>query len=376
MRKSFLPAITFVIAAVFASGFSFLPSAFGSPQHSNTAPNSSTSSKPSSAATVPALIRKARESLYAHQYKQAIAACDQVLRLQPDNFDAYMYRCEADLITDQREKAIADAGRAIKLNPSYIKPYVIQSQSLLLADTHEQGIAECTKLSEKEPYAPAPYFYRALYYLLTDKSREALVDLDRALALNPPMGLRAWICGAKFSAHKSLGEKREGLKWFRQAESGLNKQMALYPEDLSVLYIRGVITYFADLPTTDFEKAIAGKPGPVVEYLSRHDIAAKEIEQEHYAQAEKLLEKNIALWPRHPSAYGLLAGCQTKTGHPDKAAATLARITMLNPVLATTYVTRMGYYQKIGKMPTFKFDAPKAVPPRSSDSNASSSPTK
>lgn len=368
--------MTLVVAAVYASGFAFLPSTIAAPQQSNTSTASSTLPTPNTTSTLSALVRQARESLYSHQYKQAIATCDQILRSQPDNFDAYLYRCEAELITDQRDKAIADAGRAIKLNPAYIKPYVIQSQSLLLADTHEQGIAECTKLSEKEPYAPAPYFYRALYYLLTDKSREALVDLDRALALKPPMGLRAWICGAKFSTHKSLKEKREALQWLRQAESGLNKQMALYPEDLSVLYIRGVITYFADWPTSDFEKTIASNPGPVVEYIARHDIAAKEIDAKHYREAEKLLEKNIALWPRHPSAYGLLAGCQTITGHPDKAAATLTRIAMLNPFLATTYVTRMGYYQKIGKMPKFNFDAPKAVPLLPSGSEAGSSPTK
>lgn len=370
MKKPFLPAITITATALFAGGLSLFPSAIAAPQKTS---NQHTSSQHSDQRSSSPLSRKLASALYSHQYQETIALCDQALRWQPNNFDAYLYRCEAELITDQRKKAIADAGRASKLNPSYIKPYVIQSQSLLLADTHEQGIADCTKLSEKEPFAPAPYLYRALFYLLTDKSKEAIVDLDRALALKPPIGLRAWIHGAKFSAYKSLNEKREAMHSFREAEAGLNKQMELYPEDLSILYIRGVITHFADKPTSDFEKTIAGKPGPVVEYLSRHVVAAQQIEQKHYAEAERLLEKNIALWPRHPSAYGLLAGCQTSNGRPDKAAATLARITLLNPVLAGTYVTRMGYYQKIGKMPTFTFSAPQAIPPAKSPKGTSKS---
>lgn len=335
-------AIIATIAA-FASGLTFLQSAISTPQHSTS------------------LSRKLKTTLNAHKYKETIALCDQALRSQPDNFDAYLYRSEAELITDQRQKAIEDAGRASKLNPSYIKPYVIQSQSLLLADTHEEGIAECTKMLKKEPFAPAPYFYRALFYLLTDRSRDALLDLDRALALKPPKGLGAWITGAKFSAHKSLAEKDAAMRCFRQAQSGLNEQISLYSEDLSVLYIRGVITHFADKPTSDFETTISGEPGPVVEYLSRHVIAAKEIERKHYNEAEKLLEKNIALWPRHPSAYGLLAGCQMRTGRPDKAAETLTRITILNPLLAGTYVTRMGYYHRIGKLPKFYLEPKQQV---------------
>jgi hypothetical protein len=316
MRKPFLPAlsasvpaarsaatvaITVVMAAVFAGGISFISSAIAAPQQTSSQHSSrhilsrNTSSQHTSSQNTssPPLSRKLATSLNAHKYSATIALCDQTLRTQPNNFDAYLYRSEAELITDQREKAIADAGHAIELNPSYIKPYVIQSQSLLLADTHEQGIAECTELSEKEPFAPAPYFYRALFYLLTDKSKEAIVDLDRALTLKPPMGLRAWICGAKFSAYKSLNEKREAMFSFREAVTGLNKQMGLYPEDLSILYIRGVITHFADKPTSDFEKTIASKPGPVLEYLSRHVIAAQEIGKKHYTEAEKLLEKTL-----------------------------------------------------------------------------------
>ena len=143
---------------------------------------------------VPTLVLKAQTESSLSNYKDCLATCDAILKLDNQNLEAYVLASDAHLNIGHLDEAFEAADRAIKAAPSH----------------------------------PDGFTARAYAYNLSFKYKKAISDCDAAIALDP-------LCQAAY-AYK--GDAEEELKLYDQAMKDYNKNIDLSPLDPSALLRR------------------------------------------------------------------------------------------------------------------------------------------
>lgn len=109
---------------------------------------------------------------------------DQVLEKHRDLALAYSQRAAARKGMKKYSEAIRDLGEAIRLAPELDQLYYVRAQIHALAGNAERAKLDRLHVLDHEPTHPIGWTYRGLVRAANDP-RGALVDFDKALALNP-----------------------------------------------------------------------------------------------------------------------------------------------------------------------------------------------
>lgn len=116
-----------------------------------------------------------------------LAACEEAIKLDPNNPDAFYCRAMA-LRIDDREKAIADASKAIELDPKNPIFYSFRGSLQGELRRYQEALADSNK--ELELLGPggataSSYTTRGKWNLELGKFEDALRDYDEAIKLRP-----------------------------------------------------------------------------------------------------------------------------------------------------------------------------------------------
>ncbi len=153
-----------------------------------------------------------------------LAQCTRRLRVQSPAAYEYNRRAVLYLRLGEYKKSIADYDRALQMNPRDIAARINRAVCYEGLRQFQKAIAEDTvalqMVSQSSEFLPLLYGNRGFHYLLAGKYKQALEDINRALALNPHDDY-AYINRAL--THCLTGEKKK-------ADADIQKVLLLTPK--------------------------------------------------------------------------------------------------------------------------------------------------
>ncbi len=157
----------------------------------------------------PTLVNKTKEQWLdegnthydAERYKEAIAAYDHAIALDPNYAAAYNNRGKAYLELKEYRLAIADYDRAIQIDPNYVKAYFNRGNAYSDLKWYQQAIADYTRAIALDPMDALAYSGRGFAYFSLKDYRRAIQDFDHSLQLDPNI---TWVSAARDEAYQML----------------------------------------------------------------------------------------------------------------------------------------------------------------------------
>lgn len=194
---------------------------------------------------------------------------------------------------------------------SAAKALAALSQAKRCYDTqkYREAVALTTVVINSGNYAGTAYFIRANSLLRLDKPVEALKDLDASekagFVIDPS------VYEARARCHVETGNWKQALK-------ELDRAIAVRPV-VSAYRMQGEICFqqkLDDRAIRCFKKALAMDPG---DYWSNRDLASLYDSRKEYDKALFHCNRMIRLRPKEPDGYGLRAKIYQHMGQPDMA---------------------------------------------------------
>lgn len=227
-------------------------------------------------------------------YRAAIVDMDEALRLQPNLADAHHVRGAARLYLKDYGGAVADLDEAISLNPDDATYYLNRSVA-------KSEMAKGNRI-EENPEFLSTFDNMVWTNTQVEFLEDALSDLDRAIELDPRLGIaysgRGW-CLAQ------LGEGENAIL-------DLNRALELDPDqEMSYFnrgYVLGSLGRHEDA-VRDFSEALRLNPNNADSYFHR-GYAQQSLGRQEYAQRD--FEEAVRLNPNFTSVLnGIQAKCST-----------------------------------------------------------------
>ena len=135
--------------------------------------------------TVEGQVQQAEKLYQDGRYQEAIAVCNQVLRDNPKNVEAYYRRGMAYYRLQKYDQALADLEKAIGLDPKHSRSYNGRGGVFYSLKRYQEAIQNFDTALSIDPSYGSAYINRALCKRELKDPRGALADLDRALQLDP-----------------------------------------------------------------------------------------------------------------------------------------------------------------------------------------------
>ncbi len=151
-------------------------------------------------------------------YREAEAqrCLDELLRRQPEHFDALVRRGRTARNMGWQEDAIQYFQRALRLRPEVDNVRIILAETLVNYGHYDQAREHYETLSQKQSQNPAVPFGLALSYLGTGESNKALQLLNQIIAANP----KNWVAlNERGKLAIQLDKAEEAVADLRLAES-------------------------------------------------------------------------------------------------------------------------------------------------------------
>jgi serine/threonine protein kinase len=167
------------------------------------------------------LVSEANRAREAENYREAIAAYDRAIALNPDLAEAHWGRCYSLNYIGQPEEAIAACDRALALKPDYPQALWSKGAAFDRQDNYEQAIEFYEQALAVDPnFAPA-WNNRAVALMNLERDpNEALASLEKATSIDPDFA-DAWA---------NRGAVLWKLKRYDEAIASLEKALAIDPD--------------------------------------------------------------------------------------------------------------------------------------------------
>ena len=123
-------------------------------------------------------------SFMRDEHGRTAADYDKLIRLDPDNPNAYYERADFYYEMDEYSKAIADYSKAIELNPQYVSAYFNRAYAYGETGDYDKAIADYSKTIELDPNDVQAYYNRGLDYQNNREVSKAVCDLEKCIELS------------------------------------------------------------------------------------------------------------------------------------------------------------------------------------------------
>jgi tetratricopeptide (TPR) repeat protein len=267
----------------------------------------------------PIYLKRAEAYRALNRTREALKDCDQALALDARNLQSYYLRAQLHCATRQYRKARADYSELLRLAPRAVSVY--QDRAILnwiyLKD-FDAALRDCDQVSKLQPKNPMPYRIQGSIQLGRREYNDALLSLDRALALKKDFIEVLW---AKAQVYHWQGKLKEALAVMDPLVAHLAPD---HPESLNIR-------------------------GDIYRNLGRWEDAARDY------------RRLIRLRPRAPDAYVSLARVYQKQGEPGKAKACYEKMVAADPGAAVVYLRRAEFRRDRGEFDAALADCARAA---------------
>ncbi|MCS3446891.1 MULTISPECIES: tetratricopeptide repeat protein [Bradyrhizobium] len=258
------------------------------------------------------LQRAFAQAVALHQRGQLAAAekiYEDILRQQPDNFDALHLLGLISAQTGRSERGVDLIRRAIRLNGNVADAHSNLGNTLRALRRFDEALASFDRaIALRQDLAPALY-NRGLTLADLGRHQEALASFDRVIALAPNHA----------DAHRNRGAALRKLERLEEALASLDRAIALKPNDAGAHNDRGNV--LNDLKR--FDDALASyhrAPGIAGACYNRGNVL---IELDRLEEAVASYDKAIALQPDYAEAYNNRGSALFRLRHHDAALASI-----------------------------------------------------
>ena len=195
-------------------------------------------------------------------YKAAIDAYDNVLRLNPNLAVAYNNRGNAKHGIGQYEDAIKDRDKAIQLDPNYAVAYNNRGNAKRAMSQYEDAIKDYDKALQLDLNLAVAYNNRGNTKHEMGQHEDAIKDCDKALQLDPNLAV----------AYNNRGNAKHAMGQHEDAIKDYDKTMQLAPNYAAAYNNRGnakrAMCQYEDA-IKDCDKAIQLDPNLAAAYCNR-----------------------------------------------------------------------------------------------------------
>ncbi|MGA9382948.1 MAG: tetratricopeptide repeat protein [Phormidium sp.] len=327
----------------------------------------------------------------AKKYEEAIAACDRILTINPNDAKAWANRGEALIALSRYPEAVAAYDQVLRLEPQNSLAATQQCYSLNQQGDYNNAIQACEKALEIDAnwgnISPAMAWYnRAVAQSKLGKTSEGLESLEWAIRINPKYSLalaeRCSLLSEMAQYDRAIASCNEALEGEGKLDNGI---VAIVWKRLGQIY--QILKYY-DKALAAYDQALALNPkddltwtsqGFILEILGRHSEAlvaynwALKVNPNssltltnkcatlnrlaNFTEAQPLCEKALQegdnKWGREGAAYGWaqLANSLTGLNRYEEALAASNRAIALNPNYADAWSNRATTLWYMGRNP-------------------------
>jgi tetratricopeptide (TPR) repeat protein len=152
----------------------------------------------------PYYLARALEFHGKKQYRDAITACEEALRLDPEYVEAFRVRAWAHWAAGMPEDAIKDSSEVLKRNPRDTGALVDRSYDYLNTGAFAKAVDDASAALEIDPKLPAAFANRGTALADLGSHESGLADLDEAVRLDPNNAIVIFFRGL---VHEKLGHR-------------------------------------------------------------------------------------------------------------------------------------------------------------------------
>jgi predicted O-linked N-acetylglucosamine transferase (SPINDLY family) len=246
------------------------------------------------------LMNRARESHARGDLAAAARGYENILKLDPRNFEATYFLAVAHYQAGRLERAADLFGAAAALNPRRVEPQKDRGLVLMKLGQYDEALACFERAVTLAPGNPELLLNRGIAQKNAGRIADSVASYEAALRLKPGLA----------EAHNNLANS---LSLLDRKEEALRS----------------------------YTQAFTLKPG----YAEARVNAALLLQQmERPSEALPVLERAIAGNPRHAEAHRVLAECLLATGRTQEALAAATRAIERDPASPDAYLTRASIH--------------------------------
>ncbi len=198
------------------------------------------------------------------KYDLAVRECTRSIEIYGDYSPAFYARGRAYLALNQYEKAIADFSSAIKLFPNEVGGYYTdRAYAYIQLKQYPRALSDLLIGMRIDPDDSSAFLFKAIALSKTGAQQEALVDLNKAIAINakniPALSNRGILYRLSREFEKSCDDFKTAI--------ALSPDSAVLHRELGLTYL---VMNQSDLALVEFERAVSLDPD---EYESAYQAA-------------------------------------------------------------------------------------------------------
>jgi tetratricopeptide (TPR) repeat protein len=137
---------------------------------------------------VDTLLTQISADLEKGDFQAAIEGCNSVLKIDANNFAAYVFRGFAYSHLEQYETAVGDFEQAIRINPNSAYPYFGRGFAQVKLEKYRDSLADFEQTIKMEPEFAHAYFWRGIAQANLAQTDAAKADLEKAAELYQKQG--------------------------------------------------------------------------------------------------------------------------------------------------------------------------------------------
>jgi tetratricopeptide (TPR) repeat protein len=292
-----------------------------------------------------------RSHLIENRYKEAIRIYNALLRVDPDDYEAYLFRGIAKANLDDNLGAEQDFTIAIEKNPVATMAYHHRAITRMLQGNYDDALADFREAIELRPDLAGPYYSRGYTYLMNRQFEAAIEDFTKYIFHNNRVA-DAWLL--RGTAWLQL---RDTVKALSDFDAAIN----INTDDPNGYNRRGVVLMEQGKPEAalmDFDIAVARDTTYTHSYFNRA-LAYERLGRMPQARAD--LDRVIALDPDEPVAYYNRAIINSNTGDWAGALADYSQVISLSPDNVVAHFNRALVRQRLGDLQGALTDYSRAI---------------
>ena len=251
------------------------------------------------------LMNRARASHQQGDFQLAVRTYENILKLDPRNYDAAYLRAVALYQAGVLERAAEGFAAAARINPRKVEPHKDRGLVMMKLGRHEAALASFEAATRLMPGSPELLLNRGLAQRNCGLTEQAVASYEAALRLRPD---------------------------FAEAHNNLANSLSLLGRKEEAL--------------ASYARAYTLKSGYGEAYVN---AAAVLLELARPAEAQDILKKAIAVNPRHAEAYRSLAECLRQLGQSEAAITAATRAVDLDRSSVDSLLARAGLLTSAGR---------------------------
>jgi tetratricopeptide (TPR) repeat protein len=292
-----------------------------------------------------------RSHLVESRYREAITIYNALLRVDPEDYEAYFFRGIAKANLDDHLGAEADFTIAIAKNPVSTMAYHHRAITRMMMGNYDDALADFREAIELRPDLSGSYYSRGYTYLMNRQFEAAIEDFSTYIFHNNRVADAYLLRGQAYLQMKDTLRAMEdydtAIATNRDNPDGYNRRGGLLMEQGK--YIDAL---------ADFDTAVTRDTTYAYSYFNRA-LALERLGR--FPEATGDLDRVIAMKPDEPVAYYNRAIIRSNIGDWVGARADYDRVTGLSPDNVVAYYNRAMVHQRLGDLQRAVADYTKAI---------------